>query len=329
MKLITKCREKLHSFLSFIETSTIKIKESFRETKKRLSDFASYIRMFIQNILLILKKFIKRSWQLFIDWWSLPRIASLLIFFGGMLGLFFTFAYDPQGEVSSFDNFLDSISPELIGIGITVLFIDALNDRRSNQLEKNRLLSHMASPHNATATQAVEELRINGWLSDGSLRDGVFIEANLANTYLNNADLCRANLNNAILTGADLTDANLSGAKLAMALFDQETILPDGSRWAEEKSLTPFTGSPRQGISQMIEDSVMKNDLVKVDETLEKLSLHKFLYERNMIALKELAERPKLRPETIKMLLATAQKDYSPEDVTFREIIGVIWKHVH
>jgi uncharacterized protein YjbI with pentapeptide repeats len=62
--------------------------------------------------------------------------------------------------------------------------------------------------------QAVEELRVRGWLCDGSLAN-----IPLCHVHLQNADLLGANLRNvdlhqADLHGSDLSQANLAGAKL-------------------------------------------------------------------------------------------------------------------
>ncbi len=70
--------------------------------------------------------------------------------------------------------------------------------------------------------------------------------ADLMFTYLRGATLSRANLQeadlcDAFLKGADLKHANLQGASLSGAKFDEETVLPDGSKWAPDTDMARFT----------------------------------------------------------------------------------------
>jgi uncharacterized protein YjbI with pentapeptide repeats len=70
--------------------------------------------------------------------------------------------------------------------------------------------------------------------------------ANLTNSNLRDADFSGANLQNAnfrgahmacvILKGANLTGANLDSANLWGAIFDEMTILPDGTLWTPTKN---------------------------------------------------------------------------------------------
>ena len=43
------------------------------------------------------------------------------------------------------------------------------------------------------------------------------------------------------LRGADLTSANLKNAQLTEAHFDEQTILPDGTRWSRTLDLRRYT----------------------------------------------------------------------------------------
>jgi hypothetical protein len=70
---------------------------------------------------------------------------------------------------------------------------------------------------NRTVLQAVEELRVRGWLGDGSL-DGVpLCDCNLEGADLLKARLRKVDLHRAHLQGADLSMADLTGAKLSRA----------------------------------------------------------------------------------------------------------------
>ncbi len=76
------------------------------------------------------------------------------------------------------------------------------------------LIRKLCSPDNKRVLQAVEELRVRGWLEDGSLQ-GV----PLCHVHMQGADLIRANFrrvdfHQAHLQWADLSLADLSDAKL-------------------------------------------------------------------------------------------------------------------
>ncbi|HEX2619650.1 MAG TPA: pentapeptide repeat-containing protein, partial [Phototrophicaceae bacterium] len=108
-------------------------------------------------------------------------------------------------------------------------------------------------------------------LQGADLTDASLERANLSNTLLQRANLTRANLQGAVLQGANLQGAKLVGANLQSAyfqeanlqgadltgaklenayfgpandypvVFDQSTILPDGTRWTPDADLTKFT----------------------------------------------------------------------------------------
>ena len=76
------------------------------------------------------------------------------------------------------------------------------------------LIRLLRNPENKRVLQAVEELRVRGWLCDGMLAN-----VPLCYVYLQNADLLGADFHNvdfhqAHLQWTDLRQANLSGAKL-------------------------------------------------------------------------------------------------------------------
>lgn len=130
-------------------------------------------------------------------------------------------------------DFYANISAELGSIAITVLIIDGLSrrrDKREKLLErKERLLREVRSQSNETALSAVSELREHGWL------EGLLKGANLSF-----AKLQGANLNFTDLQGVDLSFANLQGAK-DYPTFDEETTLPDETKWTPGTDMTRFT----------------------------------------------------------------------------------------
>ena len=110
-----------------------------------------------------------------------------------------------------------NVSVELASIAITMVFVDALYDRRETEREKKRLILQMGSPDNAFAREAVRTLRSHGWLQNGTLKGAYLEGANLQEASLGDADLQRANLWGARLQGAKLSEADLQGADLSGA----------------------------------------------------------------------------------------------------------------
>jgi uncharacterized protein YjbI with pentapeptide repeats len=85
---------------------------------------------------------------------------------------------------------------------------------------------------------------------DGSKLGGTDLSgANLIGADLQGADLVREDLGGANLSGADLTNAYLYGVTFAQildgeayhAVFDENTILPNGERWALGTDMTRFS----------------------------------------------------------------------------------------
>lgn len=93
-------------------------------------------------------------------------------------------------------------------------------------------------------------------LEGEDLRNAHLSAANLRGANLRHADLRGAALIDADLRGADLTGADLRGAVLyqtqdapagvylgTAALFDEDTILPDGAHWSPGTDMARFTGA--------------------------------------------------------------------------------------
>jgi uncharacterized protein YjbI with pentapeptide repeats len=76
------------------------------------------------------------------------------------------------------------------------------------------LIRLLRSPDNAVVLSAVEQLRIHGWLEDGTLHNVPLCHVHMENANLCNANLAKADLHQAHLQGADMSHANLTGAKL-------------------------------------------------------------------------------------------------------------------
>ncbi len=156
--------------------------------------------------------------------------------------------------------FLVNLGPELAGIVIGVVIIDALNDWRQTEQLKAQLIRQMGSPIKDVAVPAVMELRYHRWLIDGSLRKGFFgganlIEADLSGAFLEGAYLAHAHLEGARLLRAHLEEAklletNLEGAEglthqqLKSATSVAGSTMPDGTILKDPENLSSYPDSP-------------------------------------------------------------------------------------
>jgi uncharacterized protein YjbI with pentapeptide repeats len=94
---------------------------------------------------------------------------------------------------------------------------------------KLELINKIFTLENKSTLQAVEELRVRGWLTDGSLRGAALCQAQMGNADLMGADLRNVDFHQANLEFADLRKAQLNGAKLNRASlyranFDQADL---------------------------------------------------------------------------------------------------------
>lgn len=150
------------------------------------------------------------------NWWSAKKVGLILIIFALGIGIIYQVKFQ---ELSA------NLVAELGSIAVTILIIDALNDKRFKEELKQRLIREMGSNNNADALRAVRELRAHGWLEDGSLNGANLEKSNLENADLTKANLKKANLKYANLRGANLTLANFEWAKL----FQANLEFSDGS----------------------------------------------------------------------------------------------------
>jgi hypothetical protein len=78
-------------------------------------------------------------------------------------------------------------------------------------------------------------------LIGANLQGAFLVDADLQGASLVNADLQGALLGGASLQGADLLRADLRKALLWDAVFDETTMLPDGTRWTPDTDMARFT----------------------------------------------------------------------------------------
>lgn len=175
----------------------------------------------------------------FIDWWTAGKVALLLLGIGLISGVAGYISQHPDGFVlrEFLADYYANVSSEMVSIAITVLIIDTLDRRRDEkerrarehareQMKRQRyqseLIRQMGSKINRDARRAIEALRAEGWLENGSLDmvklpNAQLEEADLRWARLKRAQLYRATLKGANLFGADLEGIHLAGADLTGA----------------------------------------------------------------------------------------------------------------
>ncbi|RMG70116.1 MAG: hypothetical protein D6711_18205 [Chloroflexi bacterium] len=161
-----------------------------------------------------------------------------------------------------------------------------LSEWRTYDDRKQSLIADMGRNIQVITHAAIEKLRAEDWLYDGSLRgaqlksanlqEANLFLANLSGAYMHFANLRSANLFRAELVETDLSAANLSGASCVGAnferanlqkarlqyadlcganlekanlldaqidgtMFDEFTILPDGTGWTSQTNMSQFT----------------------------------------------------------------------------------------
>ena len=82
---------------------------------------------------------------------------------------------------------------------------------------KTELINKIWGLENKYSLQAIEELRVRGWLADGSLRGVALCQAQLQDANLMEADLSNVDFHQANLDYADLRKAKLNGVKFSRA----------------------------------------------------------------------------------------------------------------
>lgn len=140
-----------------------------------------------------------------------------------------------------------NIITEILGVGVTIAVINQFAIIRERNKLKKRLVRQAASASQAIATEAVAQLREEGWLvgEDGllkgvNLRGANLSGANLANANLQGTKLYQANLSKAILEyadlrGADLRESDMTHVRMSFAncesAFLENVDLSSASLW--------------------------------------------------------------------------------------------------
>jgi len=109
-----------------------------------------------------------------------------------------------------------NLGTEMVGAVVVYVLLKLVV---GGQARKRKLMAQLGSTVSDVALAAAEDLRRQGWLTDGSLQS-----ANLMGANLMRANLCDANLEHAWLTYANLELANLMGANLMRANLEHANL---------------------------------------------------------------------------------------------------------
>lgn len=132
------------------------------------------------------------------------------------------------------DGYGTNLYTEAMGVLVTILVLDRINQWRDRQSLKKRLVREAGSRSNEVAISAIEWLRAEDWLVNKNsllknahlwsamLNNANMNDANLEGVYLRDASLIsvslrKANLRNSYIRRADLTDAQMGDADLREA----------------------------------------------------------------------------------------------------------------
>lgn len=173
-----------------------------------------------------------------LSWSGIIRLAGITVAVLGIISLVVA-AYIQRDTPQEFvQSVLTNIGTELLGLAITVLIVDALYKRLQEDQIKRQLIRDMGAADNAVALRAVQELKANGWLTDGTL-----VGVDLTQANLQGVRLIKANLKGVRLCGANLRESiliavNMQGADLRSVDFEKAGIagcnFRDTDLWAAE-----------------------------------------------------------------------------------------------
>jgi hypothetical protein len=173
------------------------------------------------------------------------------------------------------DGFLENLVPEFIGIVFTVLIIDTLDKRRENSLIREQLIRQLHSYYNPVALQSIEELRVLGYLSDGSLRNldlrgSDWRDGNLYQAVLVGSDLRNAKLYKADFAHANLKDVQVTEEQLVTTDIMWRCVMPDGNLYDGRYNLPhDFEVAVRKGHDLNNPDSMAEYYGVTTEQYLE------------------------------------------------------------
>ena len=170
--------------------------------------------------------------------WLVSILLVTFTLLTSLISLGLNIAYGVATTPDWWISWLQNFSTELFGAFATFLLIELMlggaKEREAAEQEaqkaqirqqqeteqlKQTLIKRFGSRVNSEALLAAEELRIQGWLHDGSLKGRDFYMANLHRAGLRGANLETCQLFNVDFTDADLVSSNLQQANLSFAML--------------------------------------------------------------------------------------------------------------
>jgi hypothetical protein len=122
------------------------------------------------------------------NWIDSNRGRLILIAIFAWLGIWGLFL-EGRDDLDTGRRIVRGMGPELAGIVIAAVTINALAERRLEQERKARLIRQLGSKYRDVTEMAIIELRHKGWLEDGSLSGAILLGANLRKAKLAGANL--------------------------------------------------------------------------------------------------------------------------------------------
>lgn len=149
----------------------------------------------------------------------------------GMGGIVILLAIMPL--VIEFPDYASNVWPEILSIGFGVFLIDGSRDFQDKKRYKESLKRQARSRSNSNAVDAIEIIRVEGWLLEKSirllggadLRKADLSKADLRTAYLQETWLHETKLYETDMRGAILTDAKFVGAQLCETKFTGANLL--------------------------------------------------------------------------------------------------------
>lgn len=185
----------------------------------------------------------------------------LYLIVGMCMGSLLPFLFQNLGG-DHINDFLNNMVPEAVGIFFTVLIIDRLDSIREENVIKDQLIRRVHSRYNHTALQAIEEMRVLGYLEDGTLRGcnlrgASWVDANMYMADLRKTDLGNANLERADMVLANLQGANVNDSQLKATYIMHGATMPDGSTYDGRYNLEGDFGYARRKNIDINDDRAM------------------------------------------------------------------------
>ena len=161
----------------------------------------------------------------------LPIIKRVAIFLVALAILFVEIKYLEHGRPRLmellkilFTEFSANLVTEFLSISATILIIDEIYQRRSEENEKEDLCIQMTSPDNSFALEAVRKLIKRSWLGEALHKTDIEC-ANLRGVNFNNMKLEDINFSNVILANSKMSNCKLQGSKFTGSDLTAATLV--------------------------------------------------------------------------------------------------------